>query len=51
LPGPADFSIAVIGGITYIDFRRNGNRIGGVTGAGLSIGVNAAHGGGEFKKA
>jgi hypothetical protein len=50
LPGPADFNIAVIGGITYIDFWRNGQRIGGVTGAGLSVGVNAAHGSGEFKR-
>jgi hypothetical protein len=51
LAGPADFSVAVLGGVTYISFTRNGSFIGSVAGAGLSIGVSAVTGDGEFKSA
>jgi hypothetical protein len=49
LIGSADFTIGVAGGLTTINFSRNGSSLGTVVGAGLSVGVTIVHGSGEFK--
>jgi hypothetical protein len=51
LVGPADFAMVVVGGMTYIDFSRNGQFLGSVAGAGLSIGLSGVGGSGEFTAA